>query len=92
MSLAASPKFNISITSGSGDAELNFNGNEISGEIVMQANKGNGNIQAPFGFDKTEEIDNGGKNNITVKKTVAKGGGSNLIKISTGSGNAVLTK
>jgi Putative adhesin len=89
--LAATPKYNISLASGSGNAELDFNGHEIVGEVVMQANKRNGNITAPFDFEKVEEIENG-HDQITVKKTAVKGGGSNRVRVSTGSGDAVLKK
>jgi hypothetical protein len=94
VALGATPKFNVSVNSGSGDAELNFNGNEIKGEIVMKASKRNGKIVAPFEFDKTEEIDNNnrGDDNVTIKKTVVKGNGTNKISVATGSGSATLRK
>jgi DUF4097 and DUF4098 domain-containing protein YvlB len=90
--LAATPKFDLSVNSGSGDAELNFNGNEIAGEIVMKASKRDGSISAPFEFDRTEEIDNGGRNNVTIVKTAQIGKATNRITVSTGSGEAVLRK
>jgi len=90
--LASSPKYDLSLTSGSGDAILNFNGNEINGEIVMRASKKHGNIEAPFAFDKTEEINNSGGDHTTVQKTALKGNGKPRIAISTGSGDAVLKK
>jgi hypothetical protein len=80
------------VNTGSGNAELNFNGNEIAGEVVMKANKRSGNIEAPFEFDKTEEIDNGGRDNVTLVKTAQRGKGTNRIMVSTGSGDAVLRK
>lgn len=89
--LAATPSFDLSVNSGSGDAAVNFNGNEIKGEIVMKASKRHGDIIAPFEFDKTEEIENN-YNDATIKKTVVKGGGTNRISIGTGSGKAVLKK
>ncbi|MEJ0029019.1 MAG: DUF4097 family beta strand repeat-containing protein [Bacteroidota bacterium] len=93
ITLAETPKFDISINSGSGNAELNFNGNEISGQVVMKASKDHGNISAPFDFDKTEEVDNGGgRNNVTLVKTAQRGKGTNRIMLSTGSGDAVLKK
>jgi hypothetical protein len=56
----------------------------------MKANKRNGEIAAPFDFDKVEEIDNG--NNTTIKKT-AKIGSKNIdIKVATGSGTARISK
>lgn len=89
--LAATPSFDLTVNSGSGNAEVNFNGNEIKGEIVMKASKRHGDIIAPFEFDKTEEIENN-YNDVTVKKTAVKGGGTNRISIGTGSGRAVLKK
>ena len=89
--LAATPKYDLSINSGSGDAVLDFNGNEIKGEIVMRASKQHGDITAPFQFDKTEELEEGG-NNTTIQKTAVRGNGTNRIAISTGSGDAVIKK
>lgn len=86
--LAATPKYDLSVNSGSGDAELNFNGNEVKGEIVMKASKKHGRIVAPFEFDKTEENSNNGYNNVTIEKTVVKGNGTNKIYVGTGSGTA----
>jgi DUF4097 and DUF4098 domain-containing protein YvlB len=91
VTLAATPQHDLSLTSGSGDAVLNFNGNEIKGEIVMKASKKHGNINAPFAFDKTEEI-NQGEDNVTVRKTVVKGSATPHISVSTGSGDATLKK
>lgn len=87
--LAGSPMFDISVGSGSGNAELDFNGNEISGDIVMTANKKNGRIVAPFDFDKTEETMEGG-DQVTVRKSVVKG--TQKISVSTGSGEAIIRK
>ena len=92
IALAASPKFDIGVNSGSGDAELNFNGNEIAGEVVMRASKRHGNISAPFEFDKTEEVNQGGNDNVTIVKTAQRGKGTNRIVVGTGSGDAVLKK
>lgn len=86
--LASSPKFDISVNSGSGNALLDFNGNAIEGVVVMKANKRNGEINAPFPFDKTEEVENGDQ--VTVVKTTAKGKATTKISIGTGSGEAAL--
>jgi hypothetical protein len=91
--LASSPQYNLSVSSGSGNAKLDFNGNEIKGEIVMKASKRNGSISAPFDFDQTEEIENGNnsdRDNIVIRKTAKKGNGTQKISVSTGSGNAIL--
>ncbi len=87
--LAATPQFDIGVNSGSGNAELNFNGNAIIGEIVMRASKRYGKITAPFEFDKTEELREGG-DQVTVEKTAVKGNASHRISVSTGSGEAIL--
>lgn len=92
VTLAATPTFDLGVNSGSGDAELNFNGNEIIGQVVMQASKRWGNISAPFEFDKTEEVDHGGKDNVTIVKTAQRGKGTNRITVGTGSGDAILRK
>jgi len=92
VALAATPAFDLSVNSGSGDAELDFKGNEIVGEVVMKASKRWGNITAPFEFDKTEEVGQGDKDNITIVKTAQRGKGTNRISVSTGSGDAVLRK
>ena len=87
--LKESLKHNISVNSGSGDAILDFNGNKIDGVVIMTANKRNGEINAPFPFDKEEEIDNGG--NTTIKKMAKLGSGSVEIKVGTGSGEASIS-
>jgi DUF4097 and DUF4098 domain-containing protein YvlB len=87
--LGATPKFDLSVNSGSGDAELNFNGNEIKGEIVMKASKKHGKIIAPFEFDKTEETNEWGDNTV-IEKTTVKGNAANRISVGTGSGTATL--
>ncbi|MCB0492122.1 MAG: DUF4097 family beta strand repeat protein [Cyclobacteriaceae bacterium] len=87
--LAVAPSYNISVNSGSGDSQLDFNGAKIEGEVVMKANKKNGIIKAPFDFDKTEELNEHG-DQVIVKKTAIKGNGNIKIAVSTGSGAAVL--
>lgn len=90
ITLSSTPKADILVNSGSGNAELNFNGNPIEGEVVMRASKRHGRITAPFEFDKTEEISYDGKDNVTIVKTAQKGKATNRISVSTGSGDAVL--
>ncbi|ELR70360.1 hypothetical protein C900_04045 [Fulvivirga imtechensis AK7] len=85
--LASALQHNIALSSGSGDARLDFRGKKIEGEIVMKANKRNGAIKAPFDFDTIEEIDQD-HNQIIVKKTAVIGDSKVKIQISTGSGTA----
>jgi hypothetical protein len=91
VTLAASPEYNISVNSGSGDSKLNFNGNAISGEVIMSANKRGGNIVAPFPFDKEETIDEG-NSNARIQKTAKLGNKTIAIKVGTGSGTAEIAK
>jgi len=92
--LAATPKYDISVNSGSGDATLDFEGNKIEGLVVMKANKKNGRISAPFSFDTEEEIDNdsGRWSQTIIKKTVQLGKSDVQIKVSSGSGTAKISK
>ncbi len=91
IALAATPTHSLSVNSGSGDAVLDFAGNKMEGTVVMTANKKNGDIRAPFSFDKTEEIDDDG-NQVRIRKTAKLSDKDIQIKIGTGSGNAVVEK
>lgn len=87
--LAGTPKFDISVGSGSGDASLDFHGSAITGEIVMMASKSKGRIVAPFDFEKVEEVNEWG-DQVALKKTVVKGSASPRVMVSTGSGSATI--
>lgn len=88
--LTDTPSADLSVNSGSGDAEVDFNGHALAGTLIMQANKKHGKIVAPVQFDKEEEIGSG--NQTVVKKTVELGGNDIKIRIGTGSGTATLSK
>lgn len=90
--LASSPAYPISVNSGSGDAVLDFNGNKIEGKVIMTVNKRNGNIVAPFPFDKTEELNDHGDDNVRIQKTARFGAKDIEIKVSSGSGTAEVRK
>jgi len=90
LSLAVPLEFDIGVNSGSGDARLDFAGNKIEGLVIMQANKRNGTIRAPFEFDSTEKEDRGSQ--VIIKKTRQFGTKNIRIKISTGSGSAEIEK
>ena len=85
-----SPASNISVSSASGDAILDFKGNGLSGKVIMIANKKNGLIKSPINFDQVEEIDNG--NQIKLRKTVQLGDAAISIKVGTGSGMSRIIK
>lgn len=91
ITLAAPLDHNISVNSGSGNSTLNFNGNPISGEVIMTANKKNGNIVAPFKFDKEETIQDN-NSSARIQKTAKLGDKNITIKVGTGSGTAEITK
>jgi hypothetical protein len=91
VTLGAALNHSISVNSGSGSSTLNFNGNPISGEVVMTANKRGGEIIAPFKFDKEEVIEDGG-NNERIEKTAKIGTKDIRIRVGTGSGKAEITK
>jgi hypothetical protein len=91
VSLAAELKSSISVNSGSGDSKLQFNGAPMSGQVTMTANERNGEIIAPFKFDKEETVDNGG-NQKTIRKTAKLGNSEITIKVGTGSGTAEIAK
>jgi hypothetical protein len=91
VSLATGLDHDISVNSGSGDATLAFNGNAISGEVIMSANKRSGNIIAPFKFDKEETIEEGNSSPV-IRKTAKLGTKDITIKVSTGSGTAEISK
>ncbi len=94
VSLGAVLNYDLSISTGSGNAILDFSGQEISGEFIMRASD-KSDIRAPFRFDKEYEDDRGGsysrrgRRNGYVKE--AKVGNKDIvIKISSGSGRAVV--
>jgi len=90
--LASAPAYSISVNSGSGDATLDFGGNKIDGKVTMTVSKRNGKIVAPFPFDKTEEIQEGGDDHVSIRKTAQLGTKDIDIKIGSGSGTAEIKK
>lgn len=91
VSLAAELRSNISVNSGSGDSKLQFNGTAINGLVTMTANERNGDIVAPFKFDKEEVIDDGGSQK-RIQKSAKVGNGDINIRVGTGSGTAEIAK
>ena len=89
--LSAPLAYNLSVNSGSGDAIVDLKGSKLEGKLVMTANKKNGEIKAPFTFDKTETIDDEGSNE-RIRKTVQLGSSTVEVKIGTGSGTAEVRK
>ena len=85
--LNATPVHNLSLNSGSGNAVLDTNGHQLNANIRMTANKKNGEISAPFKFDREEEVNEG--NSTIIRKFASVGSGEKVdINIGTGSGKA----
>jgi hypothetical protein len=91
ITLASALEYGISVNSGSGNATLNLAGTAANGELVMEANKRNGTIVAPFKFDKEETIDDD-RSNEKIRKTAKLGNKDIKIRVGTGSGTAEVTK
>ena len=87
LELAAALNFDVSINTGSGNATLDFNGQKIEGEFYMKADD-EGDIRAPFKFDKEYEQDRGWRNRIDYVKEATVGNKDIRIRITTGSGRA----
>jgi len=87
--LTASPDFDISINTASGDAVLNYNGNPISGHFELSVRKNSGEIVVPFKFEKDGSIkENDGKNirTVTIEKETP------VIKMNSASGDLTINK
>ncbi|WP_176723345.1 DUF4097 family beta strand repeat-containing protein [Roseivirga misakiensis] len=95
LSLGAELEYDLSLSTGSGDAVLDFDGQKIAGEFVMRASD-KSDIRAPFKFDEEYEDDRGGYNrrgrNRGYVKEAKVGNKDVLVKISSGSGRAVVRK
>lgn len=94
VSLSAALESDLSLSTGSGNATLDFNGQNIAGKFTLEANSKN-SISAPFQWDKEYEENGGsgwrGKNKRYIKE--ANIGNKDIhIDISTGSGNARIRK
>lgn len=94
ISLAGALDHDLSVSTGSGNSIVDFNGQKIEGEFIMRASD-KSDIRAPFSFDEEYEDDRNrsysrrGRRNGWVKE--AKIGSKDVqIKISSGSGRAVV--
>ncbi|MDD4050499.1 MAG: DUF4097 family beta strand repeat-containing protein [candidate division Zixibacteria bacterium] len=85
---AKTPEFNLSVSSASGSAIVDYDGNPVKGTFEFTAKKRNGEIDAPFAFDHEEEFRRYGDR--YVRKTFTKETDGPLIEISTASGEAIL--
>lgn len=86
--LAQSSAYDLKLSSASGDAILNFNGNPIQGYFELTAKVRNGRIKSPFKFDNEEEFYK--NDQLYARKSFTKGKDTPIIRISTASGKAEL--
>jgi len=90
VSLSSTPEHNLTVSSASGDAILDYNGNKIQGKFELIARKRSGRIVCPFKFDHEEEYTK--YDQKYMRKIFTKGSGSPIIQIRTASGTAELKK
>lgn len=88
--LLKSTDFDLTLSSASGNAVLDYNGNEIKGFFEFSARVDKGDIISPFAFDKEEVIEKHGKDYDV--KSFTKGKASPKIILKTASGKAKLIK
>ncbi len=86
--LAKNSVYDLKISSASGDAILNYNGNTIEGYFEFIAKVRNGRIKSPFKFEKEEEFYR--NDQLYARKSFTKGKDTPRIYISTASGKAEL--
>jgi DUF4097 and DUF4098 domain-containing protein YvlB len=90
VSLAETCGYDLELSSASGNAILDYNGNEVKGFFEFTVHKRRGKIVCPFDFDDEEEFEENDQK--YVRKSFSKGGDTPRIELSTASGKAVLKK
>jgi DUF4097 and DUF4098 domain-containing protein YvlB len=88
--LAESTKYDLDLSAASGDVELDYNGNPVTGYFEFTARKRRGDIRSPIDFDQEEEFERHG--DVYVRKSFTSGSKTPRIFLSTASGKAVLKK
>lgn len=88
--VAATPEYDLEVSTASGRSELDLNGNAVKGTVQMTARKDRGRIVSDFSFQEEEEYIRYGK--PYIRKTFTKSGKTPFIRISTASGTATLRK
>jgi DUF4097 and DUF4098 domain-containing protein YvlB len=88
--LAQTSKYDIELSSASGDVTLDYQGNEVKGYFEFTARKTRGRITSPFDFDKEEEY--GRNEHIYVRKSFTKDDSEPKVYLETSSGRVTLKK
>lgn len=86
--LGAQTNADLTVNSGTGNAELDMNGQDFNGTLTMYCNKRSGNIKAPFSFDKEWTEEEGRRQ--TLHKSKRFGNSDVEVKVGTGSGRALV--
>ncbi len=88
VTLGESAEHDLTVSSASGKAILDFAGNPIKGYFEFLARKDNGRIKSPLDFDEEDQFRRHGQK--YVRKSFAVGGETPEIRIETASGTAAL--
>ncbi|MBN2183705.1 MAG: DUF4097 family beta strand repeat protein [Candidatus Krumholzibacteriota bacterium] len=88
--LAESCKYDLELSTASGDVTLDYNGQEVRGYFEFEARKRRGRISCPFGFDNEEEFKKHGE--TYLKKSFTRNGDDPQIFMTTASGHVTLKK
>ena len=88
--LAKTSKYDMTLSSASGDVELFYNGNPVVGYFEFVAKKDRGKIVSPIKFDKQEEFVKYGQ--LYMRKSFKKQKSTPKIILKTASGKAKLVK
>ena len=88
--VAATPQVDFEVSSASGSATLDYDGNPIKGQFEFRAKAHGGDIECPFAFDTEETIRRHGERYLV--KTATKDTDTPQISIGTSSGRAELRK
>lgn len=90
VALKRGTEHDLKLSSASGDAVLDYNGNPIEGHFVFTAQVDDGRIVSPFAFESEEEFLQGGER--YHRKSFSREGSRPEITINTASGKAELRK
>ena len=87
---SSSPKADIEISTASGDATLDLNGNSLDAQVEMVARANRNRMRAPFDFDEEKTFRRWGKE--YVRKMKKMGNGTYYMNIETASGSLTINK
>lgn len=89
ISLEETPAADLTLSSASGSAVLNYNGHLMQGEITFHVGKGV-KIASPFVFERTRETTEPGNQQVWISKSITIGQNRNHILLSSAKGSVQL--